>query len=90
MHFLSICQWFFHTLYAYKILKDWEDITWPERMILSRIDCYSQYEIVGLEIILEIIHEIRQRPGDLFQSSGGNAVRIFLASALLWLKYNHN
>ena len=28
----------------------------PERVILSHIDCFSQYEIMGLEVIQDCLH----------------------------------
>jgi len=55
----------------------------PEQAILSHIGCFSQSEIVGLEIISDCLHPCDPRAsGWSLPISGGNAVRIFLASAL--------
>jgi len=50
-------------------------------------DCLSQYEIVGLRVIIDCLNYVNRRcPGGLFQSSSETAVIISLASALLSIR----
>jgi len=48
----------------------------PQRTVLSQVDCFIQCEVVGSQISLDGVRprDIRGRPGDLFQFSGGGAV----------------
>ena len=44
----------------------------PELPVLSRVDCFSQCELVGLKLISDSLHDVNGgRLGGLFRSSSG-------------------
>jgi len=77
--FRQVCLLFWHAPLGVRSTKRRHQS--PEWTILSHVNCFTQWEIVGFQVLVDTLHPRSTRgPGHLLQFCKDLAVKIFLAS----------